>query len=168
MRIILVLIFFHSGYSYAQKTAPISSCLSYEMNRINKNTGTFVLKNVFSQELFDNLNSKFPNQEIDWSAWTTEVLEYNSEDGKAKTKLKGCFDVSKIYEDSALISSIMRVSMKRFNAAMTFYSKPSSEQIPQDKVDTMVDGYEELLKDDEVKKAIKSELKRNEQFKNEK
>lgn len=159
MRIILPLLFFISTVASAQQSAPLASCISYEMNRIDKNTGAFVLENVFTAQLFENLKSKFPKVAVDWSAWATSVKEYIGDDGKDKTKLKGCFDISEIHKDSKLVSSIMRISMTRFQAAMKFYSKPKSEHIPQEKVDLMLDGYEELLKTKSVKKAMQEELK---------
>ncbi|WP_213608145.1 hypothetical protein [Pseudoalteromonas sp.] len=161
MRTILVGLLFLASFSNAQEPAPLASCLSYEMNRIDKDTGRFVLKNVFASQLFENLKHNFPDQDIDWSSWTTSLDEYIGEDGKAKTKLKGCFDVSTIYENSELISTIMEISMTRFQAAMKFYSKPDSEQIPQNKVDLMLDGYKEILKDPKVKQAVEKELEHN-------
>jgi hypothetical protein len=120
--------------------------------------GELVLRNVFTTQLYEKLKMTHPEVKIDWSAWTTEVSEYKGEDSKDKTKLKGCFNISEIHENAELVSSIMRVSMSRFQAAMKFYSKPNSEHIPKEKVDEMLDGYEGLLKDEKVKKAIKKEL----------
>ncbi|WP_218398535.1 hypothetical protein [Alteromonas lipotrueae] len=164
MRTILVVLLFLVSFSNAQEPAPLASCLSYEMNRIDKDTGKFVLQNVFAPQLFENLKQNFPDQDIDWSNWATSVDEYIGEDGRSKTKLKGCFDVSIIHENTELISSIMRISMTRFQAAMKFYSKPDTEHIPQNKVDSMLDGYEEVLKDPKVKQAIEKELKHNNQM----
>jgi hypothetical protein len=163
VRVFITILLFLTSYVNAQEPAPIASCLSYEMNRIDKKMGELVLRNVFATQLFENLDKKFPEVEIEWSAWATSVNEYNGEDGKNKTKLEGCFDISEIHNDSELVSSIMKVSMSRFQAAMKFYSKPSSEHIPQEKVDLMLDGYEDLLKDEKVKKAIKDELEHNRQ-----
>ena len=164
MRTIYIALIFFSCFSKAQEPAPLASCLSFEMNRIDKDTGKFVLKNVFAPQLFETLNKSFPEQDIDWTAWTTSVEEYKGKDGKEKTKLKGCFDITKIHKDTELISSIMRVSMTRFQAAMKFYSKPDSEQVPQNEVDSMLDGYEDLLKNQKVKQAIKDELEHNNQI----
>lgn len=164
MRTIYIVFILFSCFSEAQEPAPVASCLSYEMNRIDKDTGKFVLQNVFAPQLFESLNKSFPDQGIDWFAWTTSVDEYKGEDGKEKTKLKGCFDVTKIHEDTGLISAIMTVSMTRFQAAMKFYSKPNSEQVPQNEIDSMLDGYEDLLKDQKVKQAIKYELEHNNQI----
>lgn len=161
MRIIIILLLYMSSFTNAQEPVPVESCLSYEMNRIDNKMGELVLRNVFAPQLFENLDKKFPEVKIDWSAWATSVNEYKGEDGKNKTKLEGCFDISKIHNDSDLVSSIMKVSMDRFQAAMKFYSKPSSEHIPQEKIDLMLDGYEDLLKDEKVKKAIKDELEHN-------
>lgn len=161
MRIITVFLLFLCSYTNAQQTAPLSSCISYEMNRIDKDTGEFVLRNVFAPQLFENLKERFPDQKIDWTAWTTSVSEYKDEGGKEKTKLKGCFDVSEIHEDSEFVSSIMRIAVTRFQAAMKFYSTPSSDHIPQEDVNSMLNGYEGLLKAPEVKKAIKKELEHN-------
>lgn len=164
MRTIYIALIFFSCLSKAQEPAPFGSCLSYEINRIDKDTGKFVLKNVFAPQLFENLNKSFPETDIDWTAWTTSVDEYKGEDGKEKTKLKGCFDVTKIHDDSELISSIMRISMVRFQAAMKFYSKSDTEHVPQNKIDSMLDSYEESLKNSKVKQAIKEELEHNNQI----
>lgn len=152
--VILFLIALCGGCSNPNEPAPLTSCLSFEMNRIDKETGEFVLKNVFAQQLFDNLKTTFPEHNIDWTAWTTSVEEYKDEDGKEKTKLKGCFDITEIYENDELISSIMRISMARFQAAIKFYSKSNSEFIEQDKIDSMLDGYEKLLREPKTKKMF--------------
>ena len=155
MRVLtLFLIVLCSGCSNAKEPIPLASCLSFEMNRIDKETGEFVLKNVFAQQLFNNLEATFPEHQIDWTAWTTSVSEYKGEGGKEKTKLKGCFDVTEVHDDDELISSIMRISMTRFQAAMKFYSKSNSEVIPEDKVDSMLDGYENLLRESRTKEMI--------------
>ncbi|MEP7706090.1 hypothetical protein [Paraglaciecola sp. 25GB23A] len=161
LRVIIVFLLLLCSYSNAKQPAPLGSCLSYEMSRINKDTGRFILKNVFAPQLFENLKKEFPDQKIDWTAWETTVSEYEGEDGKEKTKLKGCFEVAEIHDNTELISSIMRISMARFQAAMKFYSKPSSEFIPQEKVDSMLDGYENLLKEPKVQRAIEEELEHN-------
>lgn len=165
LRTFFIAMIFFSCFSEAQEPAPVASCLSYEMNRIDKDTGMFVLKNVFAPQLFESLNNRFPNQDIDWTAWTTSVKEYKGEDGKDKTKLKGCFDVTKIHDNTELISAIMRVSLARFQAAMKFYSKPNSEQVPQNEIDSMLDGYEDLLKNPKVQQEIKMELEHNNHIK---
>jgi hypothetical protein len=161
LRVIIIFLFLLSSFAYAQQPAPLGSCLSYEMNRINKDTGDFVLENVFAPQLFENLKKEFPDHKIDWTAWETTVSEYEGEDGKEKTKLKGCFDVSEIHDNTELISSIMRIAMTRFQAAMKFYSKPDSEFITQETVDSMLDGYENLLKKPKVQRAIAKELEHN-------
>ncbi len=158
MRLITLLLFAMIHCANAQQPPPLASCLSYEVNRIDKEMGEFVLKNVFAPQLFKSLEDKFPEQEIDWTAWTTSVTEYKGDDGKDKTKLKGCFDVSEIHNDSELISSIMRVSVTRFQAAMKYYSTPNSDEVPQDKIDSMLDGFENLMNQPKVKKVIKDEI----------
>lgn len=161
MRVICIAIFIISCVVEAQESTPLTSCLSYEVSRIDKDTGEFVLENVFAPSLFENLNKNFPDKDIEWSAWTTSVDEYRGTDGKDKTKLKGCFDVSEIHDNTELISSIMRIAMTRFQAAMKFYSKPDSEFITQETVDSMLDGYENLLKKPKVQRAIAKELEHN-------
>jgi hypothetical protein len=54
-----------ASYVNAQEPAPLASCLSYEMNRIDKNMGELVLRNVFATQLFENLSKKFPEVEIE-------------------------------------------------------------------------------------------------------
>ena len=44
---------------------------------------------------------------------------------------------------------------------MKFYSKPDSEFITQETVDSMLDGYENLLKKPKVQRAIAKELEHN-------
>ncbi|MCG7550486.1 hypothetical protein [Pseudoalteromonas sp. Of7M-16] len=163
MRTFYIALMFFSYFSEAQEPAPLASCLSYEVSRIDKDMGKFILQNVFAPQLFENLDKRFPDQDIDWSAWTLSVDEYKSEDDKEKTKLKGCFDITKIQDNNELISSIMRVSMTRFQAAMKFYSKPSAERIPKNKIESMLDGYEDLLKNPKVKQAMKGALEHNNQ-----
>ena len=158
--VILFLFILCGGCSDAKEPIPLTSCFSFEMNRIDKETGKFVLRNVFSQQLFNNLETSFPEHQIDWTAWTTNVNEYKGEDGKEKTELKGCFDITEISENDELISSIMRMSTTRFQAATKFYSKSNSEFIEQDKVDSMLDGYEEILRDHKTKEALE-EVKGN-------
>ena len=164
LRTIYIVFILFSCFSEAQEPAPLASCLSFEMSRIDKDTGKFVLKNVFAPQLFESLKKSFPDQDIDWSAWTTSVGEYKGEYDKEKTRLKGCFDITKIQDDTELISSIMRISMIRFQAAMKYYSKSDTEHVPQNKIDSMLDGYEEVLKNPKVKQAIKDQLEHNNQI----
>lgn len=154
---------FFSYFSEAQQPAPLASCLSYEVSRIDKDIGKLILKNVFAPQLFESLDKHFPDQDIDWSAWTVNVDEYIGEDGEEKTKLKGCFDITEVVDNNELISSIMRVSMTRFQAAMKFYSKPNNEQIPQSKIESMLDRYEDLLKNPKFKQTMKDALEHNNQ-----
>jgi hypothetical protein len=161
LRVIYIAIFIISCFVEAQESTPLTSCLSYEVSRIDKDTGKFVLENVFAPSLFENLNKNFPDKDIEWSAWTTSVDEYRGTDGKDKTRLKGCFDVGKIHDDVELISSIMKISMTRFQAAMKFYSKPDSEHVPITKIDSMLEGYKKILKNPKVKQEIRDKLEHN-------
>ena len=161
MRVFYIAIFTICCFAEAQEPTPIGSCLSYEMNRIDKDTGEFVLENVFAPQLFENLNKNFPDKGIDWSAWTTSVDEYKGADGKDKTRLKGCFDVTKIHSDVELVSSIMEISMTRFQAAMKFYSKSDSEHIPNTKIESTVEGYMEILKNLKVNQEVRDKLEHN-------
>jgi hypothetical protein len=160
----LLLLLFIPFFIFAQQPYPVSSCISYEMNRINSETGEFVLRNVFKEQLYLTLEKNFPDVDISWSSWITSLYEYTGEDGKEKTKLEGCFDVSKIHENSELVTSIMRVGMERFQAAMKFYSKKSSELISEEKIDVMLNGYEDIFGSKKFQKIIKDELEHNKQI----
>lgn len=48
--VILFLFVLCGGYSNAKEPIPLTSCLSFEMSRIDKETGEFVLRNVFAQQ----------------------------------------------------------------------------------------------------------------------
>lgn len=151
MRIIYLSLILISCFCRAEGSVPLASCLSYEVNRIDKDTGMFVLENVFAPQLFESLNKSFAEHNLDWTAWTTSVEEYIDEDGQEKTELKGCFDITKIHDNSTLIASIMRVAMARFQAAMNYYSKSDSALVPESKVDVMLNDYEQLLKSQSLK-----------------
>jgi hypothetical protein len=154
LKAIIVVLVLACAHLEAKQPLPLASCLSFEMNRIDKNTGQFVLDNVFASQLFNSLEKTFPEKKIDWTAWESSVNEYEGEDGKNKTQLKGCFDVSKIHDEPELISAIMRISSTRFQAAMKYYSTSNSEQIPQDKVDSMIDGFDKLIREPKIRKVI--------------
>ena len=165
VRSIITLSFLLVSCANADQPAPVESCFAYKVDRIDEEMGRFVLKNVFAPQLFEDLQKEFPRQDIDWSAWRTSVNEYKDEDGTERTELEGCFDISEIYGDSELVSSIMRISAKRFQAAMEFYSTPDSDPVPDEKVDPMIDGYEQLLEDEKVKEVIEDELEHNKSLK---
>jgi hypothetical protein len=143
----------------AESPAPIESCISYEMNKIKSETGEFVLSNIFTDQLYESLDSKFPEVDVDWRQWTTKVENYVGDDGKNKTKLKGCFDISEIYADSKLIGSIMSAATERFQAAMKFYSSKSSDLLSDDKVNEMLNRFENTIAHESVKAAIEEKLK---------
>ncbi len=155
MRIIYLSLILISCFCRTEGSVPLASCLSYEVNRIDKDTGMFILKNVFAPQLFESLNKSFAEHNLDWTAWATSVEEYIDEDGQEKTKLKGCFDITKIHDNSTLIASIMRVAMARFQAAMNYYSKSDSALVPESKVDVMLNDYEQLLKSQSLKNKKK-------------
>ena len=66
----------------------------------------FILETLFAPQLSESLNKSFAEHNFNWTTWTTSFEEYTDEDGQEKTKLKGCFNITKIHDNSTLIASI--------------------------------------------------------------
>ena len=154
MRILLLVL----APFFVSAQAPVESCISYEFNRIKEDTAELVLRNVFKDQLFQSLKKEFPTVDTDWAKWTTNVESYKNDEGVDKTKIKGCFDITSIYKDSSLVTSIMRVANRRFSAALKFYSKKDSDHVEEEKIDKMFTGFEEIIRADKLQKTIDEKL----------
>ncbi|WNC69766.1 hypothetical protein RI845_06365 [Thalassotalea nanhaiensis] len=142
----------------ASANAPVESCLTYTFNEVKISSATLILNNIFDNHLHGELAAKFPDLEVDWTKWSTEAKNFVSDSGIKRTSMEACFDVTSIYQNTDLVSDIMKIANDRFVAGLKHYSSKESKHIEKDKIDSMLTGFEPLIKKPEVQEYIDSKL----------
>jgi hypothetical protein len=128
MKYILIIVTVALSFFVNSEEVLTTACLKYKFIKIEEKSSEIILRNIINRRLFEDLEKKYPDKNIDWeNIWLTSHGTFTDDNGIEKTFIKACFYKGKEFEDAAFTTSVMKVTALHFNTAFKFYFNTFNE-----------------------------------------